>query len=639
MGPVVRFLSVLAALWLMLGRGVTQGAVTNVFLTATNIPMGEVLLARQGDLLVLTEAVTNEGFIRAISGGVIHLHGPTLNRGALEAVDGVIRCYQPVVNEGTLVGTNLFCVSLVPQLYFQNQAGVVARWTLDRFGLFQYAELLGNMHEWRLMAAADIDGDGIDDLVWQTPDGRTALWFMDENFVKRDARFYWNTGDWAVRTGSSRTAGWRATLFFQRPDGTTAAWDLAADGSFLAADVLGNQQNWQLRAAAPRQRATPPDLLWQRPDGGVSAWRWNDGSGLQPQWLTAAGDWLLRGSVDIDGDGTADLIWQTPDQRVGGWLMTSNSTPREAHFWWQTRGWSLRAAGLGRLAHPLNPITPPDTNDTVQIANHWLTSGGTLLLQHPGGGALTTNRIVAMGALVITQTWVTAGGGFTNLLNRFIGLPTNMAPLLSTGTFALASGALRGGLLTLSGGGVVVYGTNTLPLGSTVSGGALLTNVVLTTTNVLGVGSTLATTHTLVLAGSGMLAISNALPFSSGAVSNLNGCTIIIGTNRLVLAHLLQGGNGVVTWPGNQTQLYTNNTFVSTVTLQLQTNQLSGEVTGTLNPSTDALALGTLTISHLFTLGVGTLSIASPITFPGIIYTNGILQLLGGSLTNSAPAP
>lgn len=754
------------------------GVTTNICLTATNCAVGETIACSNGNLLVLGSAVTNAGTLAASSGGKIEVYGPTLNSGTVSAVDGVIRFHGAMVNEGAYVGTNIFSVTRVPQLYFQNDAGVVARWTLDRFGAFQYSQLLGNMHEWILMAAADIDGDGIDDLIWQTPDHRVGIWFMNENFTQRDARFYWNTGEWEVRACSSSTGPWRAALLFQRPDGMAASWDLAADGHFLAADLLGNQHQWQLRGAAPHQRYSPGDLLWQRPDGGVSTWRWEESNTvLRAQWFTSAGDWVLRGSVDIDGDGTADLLWQTPDFRVGGWLMNSNGTPQEAHFWWQTHGWHLRAAGIGQLAYPLNSPTPPDANDAVDTANRWLTIGGTLRLTG-SGSSMQTNCILALGNLSFTQQWGSAGGGFAGLLGNVIDPSTGSSPpgtsgtvitsggslTMSAGNFTAGSGILilNGGTLTLGsniihgtlsgipninvdlsaagwftnlnatcihyspysfdlstlfkdGCGVITWpdgdrfytnntlvGSVTLQLETNVSGaisgtlnpetdalalgtltvsnvfrmgsyifrafapdtppviadgalhvltntppsggngmviytGGILSNIVLggsgtlTFSNIHLGGSGVLTITNGVTLGTGMLLIANGnlglQPGGNNGLPSLNGCSILIGTNRYDLSTVLIGGNGVICWPGSSAHLYTNNVLVAPVILQLATNEATSEITGTLNPETDNVTLGAMAVTNLITVGSHTVTMASPLIFPGIIYTNGALAL------------
>jgi hypothetical protein len=52
---------------------------------------------------------------------------------------------------------------------------------------------------WVLCGTADIDGDGVSDLLWQTPSGDTGGWFLNSNSTARAANFWWNTGAWKLK--------------------------------------------------------------------------------------------------------------------------------------------------------------------------------------------------------------------------------------------------------------------------------------------------------------------------------------------------------------------------------------------------------------------------------------------------------
>ena len=56
-----------------------------------------------------------------------------------------------------------------------------------------------NTADWALCAVADIDGDGVSDLVWQNSAGQTGGWFMNTNGTARSASYWWGTAPWKLK--------------------------------------------------------------------------------------------------------------------------------------------------------------------------------------------------------------------------------------------------------------------------------------------------------------------------------------------------------------------------------------------------------------------------------------------------------
>jgi hypothetical protein len=536
-----------------------RGATTTVFESATNNPAGGTFLASGGDMLVFLGAVTNDGTLRATQGGVLNFFGPVVNRGTVEGVDGSVRFQNTFTNAVTLTGTNILSVKLVPQLYFQNDAGTVARWTLDRFGVFQYAQTIGNTAAWKLKAAGDLDGDGIDDLVWQTASGDTAVWFIDENFGARSTRFLGNTGRWEVRACADSDGDGRAEIFFQEPGGSAAKWFLAADGTFQRAEVIGNTGAWRLQAAAPRIPGYGADLFWQRPGGSVYTWQWRTNAQWNVQHVGEVGDWSLCGSVDMNFDGTGDLIWQMPDGALAAWEMQTNCVPGRIHTWNRTTGWKLRAAGHGRLAVSLNPAVSPAADDAVGQANNWLASGGVVLVNGNGGSAIgatiTSSGGLSGGGLVIINC------GYNSAI--YGALLTNGAPVELTNS------------LPVTGGSLELTGGSTINFNPTLTG-FVLSNGVLLAAHFQGLIQAPITGGPL----GGCLFTSTVGTLGSNLVGNVyaggDGTLVLSGTNGGMVGALTYGSvshtlDGLTLIPPGD--IYTN------VTLQL----LHGELIGTLS--------------------------------------------------------
>jgi len=58
-----------------------------------------------------------------------------------------------------------------------------------------------NLGVWRLRTVADMDGDGVVDMLWQTGDGSNLAggWYMNSNGTARDARYWWPTQVWEIK--------------------------------------------------------------------------------------------------------------------------------------------------------------------------------------------------------------------------------------------------------------------------------------------------------------------------------------------------------------------------------------------------------------------------------------------------------
>lgn len=232
-----------------------------------------------------------------------------------------------------------------PQIFYQNNEGLLASWVLNSTGGFQFARFLGNTEGWRLKTTGDVNRDGTADLLFQNSAGDLVIWFLNADGTTRGASTPINTATWAVRACGEYEGDGRAEIFFQNPAGDVAFWHVATNGAYLAGQGLGNLGAWRLKTATDLDGDGKTDLLWQTAGGGIAAWFHNPDGSIRGQILGSTGEWELRAATDVDGDGSGDLLWQTPDSRTGGWFMRTNGTARSATFWWSTGGWKLQAAG------------------------------------------------------------------------------------------------------------------------------------------------------------------------------------------------------------------------------------------------------------------------------------------------------
>jgi FG-GAP-like repeat/Beta-propeller repeat len=180
---------------------------------------------------------------------------------------------------------------------------------------------------WTVVAVADMNGDGVPDLIWQNDTTREVT-----------VNYYGGTGgasiigwNWLNAAGSP---GWTVVAVADMngdgvPDliwqnDTTRQVTVNYYGGTGGASIIGwnwlniaGAPGWTVVAAADLNGDGVPDLIWQNDTthqvtvnyyggtGGASVTGWN--------WLNIAGGspgWTVAGASDFNGDGTPDLVWQ-----------------------------------------------------------------------------------------------------------------------------------------------------------------------------------------------------------------------------------------------------------------------------------------------------------------------------------------
>src|SRR5580658_289013 len=139
----------------------------------------------------------------------------------------------------------------------------------------------GEPSGWQLVGAADFDGNGVPDLVWE----------------------YMPTGQVTVN-------------YYSGPGGTTLlGWNWL--------NQTGNP-GWTVVAVADMNGDGVPDLIWQDNTTNQVTVNYYGGTGgatlIGWDWLNSGGEpagWHVVAAADFDGNGTPDLVWQyTPTRQV-----------------------------------------------------------------------------------------------------------------------------------------------------------------------------------------------------------------------------------------------------------------------------------------------------------------------------------
>jgi len=204
---------------------------------------------------------------------------------------------------------------------------------------------------WRIVAVADFNGDGHPDLVWQDPaTGSSQVWFMGgaQGTTLNSSVAITGPISWRMVSAADFNGDGHPDLVWQDPaTGRSQVWFMGgAQGTTLngAATITG-PISWRIVGAADFNGDGHPDLVWQDPATGMSqVWLMSGAQGTTPigsAGLSAANAWRIVDAADLDGDGRPELIWQDP---VTG----------AAQVWWMggTHGTTLLGAAALSGATP-----------------------------------------------------------------------------------------------------------------------------------------------------------------------------------------------------------------------------------------------------------------------------------------------
>jgi hypothetical protein len=257
-----------------------------------------------------------------------------------------------------------------------------------------------------LSTAADFDGDGQPDLIFQDSSGSLAAWLMNGTTLASagflNPRNVGDTNYRIVGNGDFNGDG-REDLLFQHLDGTLAIWSMSGISqttvSLLNPSHPGDR-NWRVTAVTDLNLDRQMDIVFQHADGTLAVWFMNGINLTSAALFTPSnpGDvnWSVAGAGDFNADGMMDLIFQHTDGSMAVWLLdgtkltrASSLTPSDPG----NRNWRVVAlADINRDGKP--DLVLQHTDGTLAV---WLMNGVQLsfaqLVSPPNPGG--TWRVVA----------------------------------------------------------------------------------------------------------------------------------------------------------------------------------------------------------------------------------------------------
>jgi hypothetical protein len=228
-----------------------------------------------------------------------------------------------------VVGAGDFDRNGVPDLVYMNTS--TRQVTVNYYGGAGGATLIGwawlnqagEPAGWTVAAVADMNGDGVPDLIWQnasTNQVTVDYYGGAGGAVIQGYNFLHNEPGWTAVAAADFDGNGTPDLVWQNAATNQVQVDYYAFSGapvYQSSAALRPASGWTVRGAADMNGDGVPDLIWQNNSTGQVTVNFYGGAGGATYegwgWLhqaTGNSGWRVAAVADFDGNGTPDLAWQ-----------------------------------------------------------------------------------------------------------------------------------------------------------------------------------------------------------------------------------------------------------------------------------------------------------------------------------------
>ena len=220
---------------------------------------------------------------------------------------------------------------------------------------------------WTLAAIADIDGDGISDILWRNiATSQVDDWRMKDNNWAGSVDLGASKGkEWQLAaTGDFNGDGTDDVLWRNTDNGQVDQWQMKNANWSQSVDLGIKSQAWTVADVGDFNGDGTTDILWRNlSTGQVDEWQMRDGNWSRSTDLGSGkgANWEIAAIADLNGNGTDDILWRDLNtgqtdawiMRDGNWAGSAAIGPRDTAF--HAIGTSQLVDGVSVVWH--NPTT------------------------------------------------------------------------------------------------------------------------------------------------------------------------------------------------------------------------------------------------------------------------------------------